>query len=53
MKIAADKNILFAQEAFSTLGEIKLFDLNDITNKNIADFDIFFGDKVHIMERCP
>jgi erythronate-4-phosphate dehydrogenase len=40
MRIAADKNIMFAKEAFSTLGEVKLFDLDEITNENIRDFDI-------------
>jgi len=40
MKIAADKNILFAKEAFSTLGEVNLFDSDEITNENIRDFDV-------------
>jgi erythronate-4-phosphate dehydrogenase len=40
MKIAADKNILFAKEAFSTLGETTLFDLKDVTNENIKNFDV-------------
>jgi len=40
MKIAADKNILFAKEAFSTLGDTVLFDLKDITKENIKNFDV-------------
>jgi len=40
MKIAADKNILFTKESFSTLGDVKLFDLNEITNENLRDFDV-------------
>jgi erythronate-4-phosphate dehydrogenase len=40
MKIAADKNILFAKEAFSTLGDTTLFDLKDITRKNVKNFDV-------------
>jgi erythronate-4-phosphate dehydrogenase len=40
MKIAADKNILFAKEAFSTLGDVKLFDQDEIINENIRDFDV-------------
>ena len=39
MRIAIDKNILFANEAFSTLGEVELFEQKDITNENIRDFD--------------
>lgn len=39
MKIAADKNILYANDAFSTIGDVELFDLNEITNKNIRNFD--------------
>jgi len=40
MKIAADKNILFAKEAFSTLGDTALFELKDITKENIKNFDV-------------
>ena len=40
MKIATDKNILFAKEAFSTLGDVKLFDSEEITAENISDFDV-------------
>ena len=39
LQIAADKNILFAKKAFSTLGEVKLLEQKDITNENIRDFD--------------
>ncbi|MDR0303997.1 MAG: 4-phosphoerythronate dehydrogenase [Chitinispirillales bacterium] len=40
MKIAADKNILFVRESFSTLGGTVLFDIKDIVNENIKDFDV-------------
>ena len=40
MKIAADRNILFAEEAFSTIGDVKLFDWDEITNKSVRDFDV-------------
>lgn len=40
MKIAADKNILFAKEAFSSLGEVELFELKDISNGNLKNFDV-------------
>jgi len=40
MKIAADKNILFAKEAFSTLGDVQLFEQDGITNENIRHFDV-------------
>ena len=39
MRIAADKNILFAKEAFSTLGDAVMFELNDIVNENLKGFD--------------
>jgi len=39
IQIAADKNVLFAEEAFSSLGEVKLFEQKDITNESVRDFD--------------
>ncbi|MCL2845053.1 MAG: 4-phosphoerythronate dehydrogenase [Chitinivibrionia bacterium] len=39
MQIAIDKNILFAKEAFETLGEAQLFEQKDLTCENIRDFD--------------
>ncbi|MCP4296179.1 MAG: 4-phosphoerythronate dehydrogenase [Proteobacteria bacterium] len=39
MKIAVDCNIPYGREAFSTLGDVALFEQSEITNRSLAPFD--------------
>jgi erythronate-4-phosphate dehydrogenase len=40
MKIAVDRNIPYAEEAFSTLGEVTLFDQDEINNQVLIPYDV-------------
>ena len=40
MNIVIDENIIFAKEAFSGLGDVKLYNGRDITNSVLKDTDV-------------